>query len=147
MTAEGLILHKFALQRHDSMYVFLLPCMYWLFGMILHFQGKRFKRIRTLSLCIYIIHPMMIIAVRLIAKVFRLQNLLIENSLLHFSAVCLLSAVFGIAATALLNKCLSKNIRPDTDTDRAWIEVNLKNLVHNAQILKNASRPVAGLWL
>ncbi len=141
MTAEGLILHKFALQRHDSMYVFLLPCMYWLFGMILHFQGKRFKRIRTLSLCIYIIHPIMIIAVRLIAKVFRLQNLLIENSLLHFSAVCLLSAVFGIAATALLNKCLSKNIRPDTDTDRAWIEVNLENLVHNAQILKNAMPP------
>ena len=82
-----MLLHYLDLQRHDSMYVFLLPCMYFLFHAILHFQGKRLVWMRTLSLCIYIIHPMMIIAVRLLAKVAHLQNLLIENSMLHKQGV------------------------------------------------------------
>jgi len=31
LLAEAMLLHTFELQRHDSMYVFLLPCMYFLF--------------------------------------------------------------------------------------------------------------------
>lgn len=38
MLAEGLVLHHYDLQRHDSMYVFLLPCMYFLFSGLLLFR-------------------------------------------------------------------------------------------------------------
>ena len=106
MLAEAMLLHYLDLQRHDSMYVFLLPCMYFLFHAILHFQGKRLVWMRTLSLCIYIIHPMMIIAVRLLAKVAHLQNLLIENSMLHFLMVCFTSvAVSLVLKKAMPPKC------------------------------------------
>lgn len=136
-----MLLHYLDLQRHDSMYVFLLPCMYFLFHAILHFQGKRLVWMRTLSLCIYIIHPMMIIAVRLLAKVAHLQNLLIENSMLHFLMVCFTSVAVSIVATALLEDISRKNKKPVSNTDRAWIEVDLKNLAHNAKVLKKAMPP------
>ena len=35
MTYEGMLLHTFDIQRHDSMYFSLLPCMYFLFAVIL----------------------------------------------------------------------------------------------------------------
>lgn len=141
MLAEAMLLHYLDLQRHDSMYVFLLPCMYFLFHAILHFQWKRLVWMRTLSLCIYIIHPMMIIAVRLLAKVAHLQNLLIENSMLHFLMVCFTSVAVSIVATALLEDISRKNKKPVSNTDRAWIEVDLKNLAHNAKVLKKAMPP------
>lgn len=141
MLAEAMLLHYLDLQRHDSMYVFLLLCMYFLFHAILHFQGKRLVWMRTLSLCIYIIHPMMIIAVRLLAKVAHLQNLLIENSMLHFLMVCFTSVAVSIVATALLEDISRKNKKPVSNTDRAWIEVDLKNLAHNAKVLKKAMPP------
>lgn len=31
MLCEGMFLHKLGVQRHDSMYIMLLPCMYFLF--------------------------------------------------------------------------------------------------------------------
>lgn len=141
MLAEAMLLHYFDLQRHDSMYMFLLPCIYFLFQAILHFQGKRLVWMRTLSLCMYIIHPMMIIAVRLLAKITHLQNLLIENSMLHFLMVCFTSVVFSIVVTAFLNTRSRKNRKPASKMDRAWIEVDLKNLVHNAKVLKKAMPP------
>lgn len=141
MLAEAMLLHHFNLPRHDSMYVFLLPCMYFLFHAILHFQGKRLVWLKTLSLCIYVIHPMMIMAVRLLAKDAYLQDLLIENSLLHFSVVCLTSVAVSIVATAFLTYILRKNKKPVFNTDRAWIEVDLDHLAHNAKVLKEVLPP------
>ena len=141
LLAEALLLHYLDLQRHDSMYIFLLPCMYFLFHVILHLQGKRLVWIRTLSLCIYIIHPMMIIMVRLLAKVTHLQNWLIENSLLHFGVVCFTSAAVGIAVAALFSIYKSKNKKPAPHMDRAWIEVHLNHLAHNVKVLKKAMPP------
>ena len=40
MFAEALTLHRFELQRHDSMYVFLLPSICFLFYFLMHFKGK-----------------------------------------------------------------------------------------------------------
>ena len=41
MLGEAMLLWFFDVQRHDSMYLFLLPCMYFLFRFILFFRGKR----------------------------------------------------------------------------------------------------------
>ena len=138
MFGEAFALHHFDLQRHDSMYVFLLPCMYFLFNAILHFKGKRFVTLRTASLIIYIIHPMMIVVIRLFSKLLHLQNLLVENSIVHYFMVCLLSVVFSVVLTAMWNKYKPKKAKRTADTDRAYLEIDLNNLEHNVKVLKRA---------
>lgn len=113
MFIEALTLHFCNLQRHDSMYLFLLPCMYFLFNIILHFKGKRIIWLRTSSLIIYIIHPMMLVIIRLFAKLLHLEHLLVDNSIIHYFMVCFSSVSFGIAATALWMKYRPKIYEKD----------------------------------
>ena len=80
------------------MYVFLLPCMVFLFHFVLHFRGKQVQGLRIASLLIYLVHPMMIVVVRAAAKLTHLQSILVDNSLVHFAAVCLASLLFSFAA-------------------------------------------------
>ena len=141
MFGEAFALHHFDLQRHDSMYVFLLPCMYFLFNVILHFKGKRLVTLRTTSLIIYIIHPFMIVVIRLFAKLLHLQSLLVENSLVHYIAVCCASVVFAVVITALLSSLKPKKAKHTADTDRAYLEINLNNLEHNVNTLQKAMSP------
>lgn len=138
MLGETMILHHFDLQRHDSMYVFLLPCMYFLFIVILHFKGKRLVSLRTASLIIYIIHPMMIVVIRLFSKLLHIQKLFVENSIVHYFAVCLTSVVFSVVLTTMWNKYKPKKAKHTADTDRAYLEIDLNNLEHNVKVLKRA---------
>lgn len=138
MLGEAMILHHFDLQRHDSMYVFLLPCMYFIFIVILHFKGKRLVSLRTASLIIYIIHPMMIVVIRLFSKLLHIQKLFVENSIVHYFAVCLTSVVFSVVLTAMWNKYKPKKAKHTADTDRAYLEIDLNNLEHNVKVLKRA---------
>ena len=139
MFAEALTLHRFELQRHDSMYVFLLPSICFLFYFLMHFKGKNRAQLRTISLIIYIIHPFVIVLIRLFAKITHLQNALMENSLIHYLLVCIISAGLGLALTAIWN--IYKPKKHNTDKDRAYLEIDLKNLEHNVRILKNAMPP------
>lgn len=139
MFAEALTLHRFELQRHDSMYVFLLPSICFLFYFLKHFKGKNRAQLRTISLIIYIIHPFVIVLIRLFAKITHLQNALVENSLIHYLLVCIISAGLGLALTAIWN--IYKPKKHNTDKDRAYLEIDLKNLEHNVKVLKNAMPP------
>ncbi|MCI8966568.1 MAG: serine racemase VanT catalytic subunit [Lachnospiraceae bacterium] len=141
MLAEGLILHHFQLQRHDSMYLFLPPCVYFLFSMIMQFRGKRRVWLRDVSLIVYIIHPMMIVVIRMFAKVLHLQTLLVDNSVVHFLAVTVASVAFSVAAAALWGRFGRKRSRHIPDTDRAYIEIDLENLEHNVAVLREAMPP------
>lgn len=130
---EGLVLHHYNLQRHDSMYLFLIPVMYYLFHTALLWQGRSNKNLRTLSMVVYITHPLAIIVIRGAAKVLSLEKLLITNSLFHYLAVCILSYVWGLIYLYIIN--LSKQENPDI-FGRAWIEINLTNLIENVKELK-----------
>lgn len=141
MLAEGLALHHFQVQRHDSMYVFLPPCVYFLFFMLLQFRGQRHVWLRDVSLVIYLIHPMMIVVIRMAAKAFHLQNLLVDNSVVHFLAVTVASVVFSVVTVAVWQRFGRKRKRHDTGMDRAYIEINLENLEHNVAVLKEAMPP------
>ena len=141
MLAEGMILHHFQFQRHDSMYVFLLPCVYFLFSFLLQFRGKRYVWLRDVSLIIYLIHPLMIVVIRTFAKLLDLQNLLVDNSVVHFLAVTLVSVMFSVAAAALRSRFGLKQKKHNADTDRAYIEINLENLEHNVEVLSEAMPP------
>lgn len=137
MLAEGLMLHYFELQRHDSMYISLLPCMYFLFTSLTFWKGHRAILLRNSALIIYIIHPMMILAVRIFGKMFGMQQLLIENSLIHYISVCILSAAFSAASIFVFHRIWQKKQRHGkSNKDRSWIEIDYNNLKHNVKVLK-----------
>lgn len=139
MFGEGMLLHGLDLQRHDSMYVFLLPCVYFLFHVLTFSRGKRSVHLRTSALVIYIIHPMMIVVVRMIAKFTHTQGLFVDNSIVHFGSVSILSAGFAMLLVYLFEKAQGRHKKHCTsENDRAWIEVDLNNLKTNVRTLKKA---------
>lgn len=102
MTAEAFTLRHLSWQRHDSMYFMLIPVMISLYRVLLCLpgtSGKAERYFRSASLWIYMLHPIFIIIVRGIAKVLHLTPFLVDNSLIHYIAVSILSvcAGFGIA--------------------------------------------------
>lgn len=137
MLTEGLLLHHWEVQRHDSMYISLLPCMFFLFQFILNIKKKPVKILRTLSTCIYLIHPLFIVIVRGGAKAFHLENILIYNSLIHYFAVSILSCFFSL----LMIKLLFHRKRPSFNRERAWIEINRKKLRQNVSSLHELLPP------
>ncbi|GMQ63407.1 hypothetical protein AN2V17_26400 [Vallitalea sp. AN17-2] len=104
MTVEGLILNGLELQRHDSMYITLLPCMFFLYQLLIQWKGHSLTILRKIAMIIYIIHPMMIIIVRLIGKLTNLQGILIDNNLIHYFVVVLFSSIVAV----LLSKQIKK---------------------------------------
>lgn len=155
MTAEGLWLRRLNLQRHDSMYIMLPPVMFFLFQILLAVRCKPMKSLRTISTWIYLLHPLCIILVRGGAKAVHMEGLFVENSLVHYLAVCAVSgaavcvivwvagrksmqrllAVFtgrsaaGISTFGQGERCSGK--------ERAWIELSRENLARNVDVLQS----------
>ena len=95
LAGEGFLLRHFELQRRDSMYVALVPTMYFLYQCLSASHQECHKGLRTAATWIYILHPGIIVAVRGIAKPLQLTELLVENSLIHYLVVTLLSVIAG----------------------------------------------------
>nr|WP_152800750.1 serine racemase VanT catalytic subunit [Alkalibaculum sporogenes] len=139
MLIEGLILQNWGLQRHDSMYIMLIPLMFFIFTALTNIRGCRKPKLRVSALITFIIHPMMIIVVRGLSKVVGLQALLIDNSFVHFLVVGVSSVIVSFILVALIARIRVKSKQSGVfDTDRSWIEVNLDNLKHNASVLQTA---------
>lgn len=158
MSAEGMLLHRFSIQRHDSMYVMLVPTMYFLFWLLTAFRQKGNPLLRRISMLIYIIHPYMIVITRMGAKILHMEKWFIENSLLHYLAVSVESLLCALLLLKLWRRWDNRNDRrkrktgkegqryktgmkgaqngDERNTERAWVEVNLYNLMHNAKALK-----------
>ena len=114
MLCEALLLRKLGGQRHDSMYVFRVPLMWFLFSFVVQFRGKHKKYISGLALIVYIIHPITIIAVRGEAKALGLEWLFIDNGIVHFIAVCVCSFAEGaglLLAREILRKPRGKHLQ------------------------------------
>lgn len=138
MLGEAMLLRFFDVQRHDSMYLFLLPCMYFLFRSLLFFRGKRPQYLKTASLLTYIIHPMMIVLLRLAARLVHLQSVLIDNSMVHYLVVSLLSVGGSVVAVILWERHRPYGEKAPDGRDRAYMEIHLENLEHNARVLQKA---------
>lgn len=159
MTAEAFLLRFFALQRHDSMYIFLVPVLFFLYRLLLSLPGVTSqKRLRSAAMWIYILHPAFIAVIHGAAKLLHLTTVLVDNSLLHYLTVSLLSAAAGISLTLLSEKIcrhtvghrLIRRIRHQlsckaadsivTDTSpahRAWLELDMDALAHNVRFLQS----------
>lgn len=139
MLTEGLLLHGFNIQRHDSMYLMLVPCMFFLFQSLLFWEGKSYKYLRDLSMLLYLIHPAVIVTVRGFAKAAGLQALLIDNSVIHFLAVA--SGSFAASIIPIMVLKVKRPPEPNSmqyQKNRAWVEINMSNLRHNVHVLQNA---------
>ena len=134
MLIEGAVLSHFGIQRHTSMYMALVPCMFFLFHILLAGKGQSSPLLRQVSMWIFISHPMFIILVRGAARFLGLTALLVENSLVHFIAVAALSTAFSILTTKAWFH--NKKKPPGFRTGRAWVELNMNNLRHNVKVLQ-----------
>ncbi len=97
MLAEGYLTYSLGLQRHNSMYLLLIPVMYFLFQLLLAVPGKAPGWIRSSSLLLYILHPAVIVLLRGFAKITGLAEMLTENTFVQYLAVCALSLAFLFA--------------------------------------------------
>ena len=138
MLGEGLLLHQSGYQRHDSMYVMLIPAMYYLFSFLCSFTGGKSLPLRTAPLIIYMIHPMVIVMVRMTAKMMNLQSVFIENSVIHYATVSVCSISFSLFLALFIQKVRNKgNIQDKKLKSRAWIEIKLSSLENNAKELQS----------
>ena len=141
MTAEGFLLHHGGLQRHDSMYVMLPAVMIFLYNLLLYIDIPQKKRLRELSTWIYIIHPAVIVLVRMAAKVLSPVKFMVDNSIMNFLAVASLSVIIAVpisgAAYKVRSKMQSRNKADHMDyaKDRAWIELDTEALANNVKFL------------
>lgn len=157
MTVEGLLLHKLGVQRHDSMYIMLPPAMFFLFRLLLTFRAVSAKRLRTISMWIYLLHPLCIILVRGGAKAVRMERLFVENSLAHYLVVCAVSC-FCACAVTFVGKTVAERIASKRKAagitgftfgkqkrrfaeGRAWIELNREHLRENVRMLESLLSP------
>lgn len=132
MTAEAFTLRRFELQRHDSMYLALIPVMICLYRVLLAWNRRPARVLRLLGAWIYILHPAMIVVVRGAARIVHLSGPLVENSLGHYLAVTVLSVA------AALGVCLLQ-IRLGRRTfhcGRAWVELDGEALSRNVDFLR-----------
>ncbi len=100
MSGEAFLLRYLESLRHDSMYILLVPVMYCLYGLLLCSNCPPCPRLRRISTLIYILHPAVIVAVRICARLPHMLPLM-EQSLLHYAAVCLLSLAAAWLLTGL----------------------------------------------
>ena len=98
LLAEGGITYTLGIQRHNSMYLFLIPVMYFLFRLLLLVPGHAPVWTRNLSMLVYVIHPAVLIALRGLAEAAGLTWLLTDNTMMQFLTVTAVS----FAAAALI---------------------------------------------
>ncbi len=134
MALEALCLRRFSLQRHDSMYLLLPLVMALLFSLLLRVNGGRQKALRDFSLLLYLLHPWCIVLVRGAAELTGLEGLFVANSLGHFFAVLLLSSLLSLVLPRL-------RPLPISPKARAWREIDLAALAHNAALLTEGLAP------
>ena len=97
MLGEGFLSYKLEWQKHNSMYLMLLPVMLFLFVWLLSLEWESFEMARDCSMCIYIIHPLCIILVRGAAAAIKMTKVFVEQSLIHYLSVCTASAALSLA--------------------------------------------------
>lgn len=140
LCGECLLVHGLGLPRHDSMLLSLVPCVWFLLRWLGRFQGKRRKRLAQSSMLVYLLHPFNILGVRFLARLLGLRPVLVENSLIHYGMVCLLSLLEALALTALWRR-LPHGSPVGRNCSRSWIELDLQALAHNLQFLQSRLFP------
>lgn len=134
LLGEGMILHNLGLQRHDSMYLLLAPCVFVLFWLLQTVRGNRLKRCAELSLLVYLIHPLAILFVRLTGSLLHREDLFIQNNLVHFFLTVAVSFSAGCLLLLIRSGICSPQKKP---VPRVAAEIDTENLRHNVRELQS----------
>ena len=142
LITEGLLLHRYQIQRHDSMYLMLLPVMYFGYQSLMSISPVNHKVNRRIPMIVYLIHPLRIVIVRMTANVLSLQTWLVENSIVYFLFVAILSflTAWGISRV-FVREGKEKETTSFRKPRRAWIEINLDHLTSNVQSIQSILKP------
>lgn len=133
MTAEAFTLRHFRLQRHDSMYIALIPVMLFLYKSILSWNQKPARLLRTISACIYILHPAVIVLVRGMAKPLHMTSVFVDNSVMYFLSVSILTVMISTALSLLFSQIKKEHFH----SGRAWIELDRAALQKNVHTIRS----------
>ncbi|WP_207729320.1 serine racemase VanT catalytic subunit [Clostridium sp. 'deep sea'] len=110
---------------------FALIQQFFLYQLILTVHITIPKILRRMSLIIYLIHPLVIVLIRAFAKIIN-NEYLVDNNLVFFVLVTILSIFISYIFCKITEDKQPQNLK-----SRAWAEINLKNLQHNYQEIKN----------
>ena len=91
MAAEASLLRALDWPRHDSMTLLLPLCAFFLFRALLPFTGPSRPWLREVAMLVYILHPLMILVLRVLAEGLHAEPLLLDCSPIYYLCVCLLS--------------------------------------------------------
>ncbi|WP_434311611.1 acyltransferase family protein [Hominifimenecus sp. rT4P-3] len=111
LLVEGFVTYRLKWQRHNSMYLSLIPCSIYLFEFVRSIPGQVPKSFRTASSWMYLIHPLVIVAVRGVAKQTSAADIFVGNSLVHFLTVTIVSAVSAIPMIWLFKRKEINHVR------------------------------------
>ena len=128
LTTEGLLVKHFDLARFDALYLTLPLCVGLLLLWLAALELPAVPALRGWTAAIYVLHPWCIVLVRGGARVVGLTGLLVDNSLGHYGAVVLLSALLALPFA------FYRPAKADP-RGRAWIEINAAALRHNLSAL------------
>ena len=140
MIIEGMILHKFNLQKHDSMYILLIPTMYFLFNYLINISNTQNLKLRNVSTIIYIFHPLFIVGIRFISGICKVEKYIVDNNFIFYLIVAVVTTIFAFLIEKI-KEVIKMNKENSLLTDRAWVEVNLENLEHNINEIKKVIQP------
>lgn len=101
MLLEGLVSYLFEWQKHNSMYILLIPVMFFLFEWLLASDGMEIDIVRDLSMYIYILHPLCIVLVRGAAGALKMTKILVDQSLVHYLAVVAASVILSLVVVEI----------------------------------------------
>lgn len=91
LLTEGYLTWRLNLQRHNSFYVLLPLCAFYLFQLLLYIPGKAHPALRWFSMNLYVIHPFCIAVLLLIFNTVGFGYFLETHSFIHYLLVCALS--------------------------------------------------------
>lgn len=137
MTIEGLLLHHMGWQRHDSMYIFLVPVMIGLYSLLAGMEVSGKKSCRVIAEWVYIIHPAMIVVVRAAAGILHLTTWCVDNSVVHY----ILVSTASFAAAYMIWRINSYFHGGNEPKGRAWIEIDKAALKQNVEFLQSKLSP------
>lgn len=140
MIIEGMILHKFNLQKHDSMYILLIPTMYFLFDYLINISNTQNLKLRNVSTIIYIFHPLFIVGIRFISGICKVEKYIVDNNFIFYLIIAVVTTIFAFLIEKI-KEVIKMNKENSLLTDRAWVEVNLENLEHNINEIKKVIQP------
>lgn len=96
LVMEGLFTRHMGYQRFNSMYVSLIPVMWFLFMALQQWKGRQLRHAGDMSLIVYVIHPLVILGLRLVSKVIPSTGMVVHNSVFLFIATTVLSFAFAV---------------------------------------------------